>query len=159
MKNNCIEIYPSVGRLSVYILGCSVFVFLGFFIMGHPRGGTDRYIGLASIVFFSFGVLAGLVWLLSIVLRKPLARIYDDRVEYLIPARMKYGIVEFRHVEAFEVVKMGAKLIRADYLKGGHKDTGIMDALVSVRKVCGMLNDRLENFGCSRGSRSRWGGQ
>ena len=80
------------------------------------------------------------------IMQKPLARIYDDRLEYLIPAKMKYDIIPFLHVEMFVTVKVGAKLIRADYLTGVSKNTAIVNTLVPVGKVCDMLNERLENF-------------
>lgn len=46
----------------------------------------------------------------------------------------------------FVPVKVGAKLIRADYLTGVSKNTGIVNTLVPVGKVCDMLNERLEKF-------------
>ena len=60
-------------------------------------------------------------------MQKPLARIYDDRLEYLIPAKMKYDIIPFLHVEMFVTVKVGSKLIRVDYLTGVSKNTGIVN--------------------------------
>ena len=59
---------------------------------------------------------------------------------------MKYEIIPFLFVEMFVTVKVGAKLIRADYLTGASKNTGIVNTLVPVGKVCGMLNERLEKF-------------
>lgn len=99
-----------------------------------------------GIAFFSSAVVIGFVWLILSIMRKPLARIYDNRLEYLIPARMKYEIIPFLYVEMFVTVKVGAKLIRADYLTGVSKNTGIVNTLVPVGKVCDMLNERLEKF-------------
>ena len=59
---------------------------------------------------------------------------------------MKYEIIPFLYVEMFVTVKEGAKLIRADYLSGSSKNTGIVNTLVPVGKVCDMLNQRLEKF-------------
>lgn len=113
----------------------------------HPRIGIDKYIGYIGIVFFSLGDIAGICWLILIVMRKPLARIFDDRLEYLIPARMKYEIIPFLHVELFVITKTGGvKIIRADYLTGGMKNTGIVNTFVSVGKVCDILNDKLERY-------------
>ncbi|MBD5342914.1 MAG: hypothetical protein HDR93_06670 [Bacteroides sp.] len=112
----------------------------------HPRVGIEKFIGYLGIVFFSFGVIIGFVWMILGIMRKPLARIYDNRLEYLIPAKMKYEIIPFLYVEMFVTVKVGAKLIRADYLTGGSKNTGIMNILVPVEKTCGILNDRLGAF-------------
>lgn len=81
-----------------------------------------------------------------IAMRKPLARIYADRLEYLILARMKYEVIPFLHVEMFVIAKTGTKLIRADLLNGSFKNTVISDALVPVGKVCDILNNRLERF-------------
>lgn len=113
----------------------------------NPHVGVDKYIGYIGMAFFSFGVIFGIGWLVLIAMRKPLARIYDDRMEYLIPARMKYEIIPFLHVELFVITKVGgAKIIRADYLTGGGKNTGIVNTLVSVGKVCDILNDKLERY-------------
>ena len=113
----------------------------------NPRAGIDKYIGYIGMVFFSFGVIVGIGWLILIALHKPLARIFDDRLEYLIPARMKYEIIPFLHVEMFVIAKAGgAKIIRADYLTGGVKNTGIVNTFVSVGKVCDILNDKLERY-------------
>ncbi len=82
-----------------------------------------------------------------IAMRKPLARIFDDRLEYLIPARMKYEIIPFLRVEMFVITKTGsAKIIRADYLTGGGKNTGIVNTFVSIGKVCDILNNKIERY-------------
>lgn len=144
--NNRIDIYPSIWRVICIILAGLLFVMGCYLMIIHPRAGIEKFIGYLGIPFFSFAVIIGVVWLILRAMRKPLARIYDDRLEYLIPARMKYEIIPFLHVEMFVTVKVGAKLIRADYLVGGSKNTGIMNTLVPVEKVCDMLNDRLEEF-------------
>ena len=47
----------------------------------------------------------------------------------------------------FVIIKTGsAKTIRADYLTGGGKNTGIVNTFVSVGKVCDILNDNLERY-------------
>ena len=113
----------------------------------NPCASIDKYIGYIGMVFFSFGVIVGIGWLVLIAMRKPLARIFDDRLEYLIPARMKYEIIPFLHVELFVITKTGGvKIIRADYLTGGMKNTGIVNTFVSVGKVCDILNDKLERY-------------
>ena len=113
----------------------------------NPRAGIDKYMGYIGMVFFSFGVIVGIGWLILIAMRKPLARIYDDRLEYLIPAKMKYEIIPFLHVEMFVIIKIGsAKIIRADFLTGEGKNTGIVNTLVPVGKVCDILNDKLECY-------------
>lgn len=145
MKNR-IDIYPSIWRIIGIILAGLLFVMGCYLMTIHPRAGIDKYIGYFGIVFFSFVVILGFVWLILRVMRKPLARICDDRLEYLIPAKMKYEIIPFLFVEMFVTVKVGAKLIRADYLTGVSKNTGIVNTLVPVGKVCDMLNIRLEQF-------------
>ena len=142
-----IDIYPSIWRMIGLILISLLFVVAGFFMTSHPRAGIDKYIGYIGMVFFSFGVIVGIGWMILIAMRKPLARIFDDRLEYLIPARMKYEIIPFLHVEMFVIAKVGdVKIIRADYLTRGGKNTGIVNTIVSVGKVCDMLNDKLERY-------------
>lgn len=147
LNDKRIDIYPSIWRVIGLTLISLLFVVGGFLMTNSPCAGIDKYIGYIGMAFFSFGVIVGIGWLILIAMRKPLARIFDDRLEYLIPARMKYEITPFLHVEMFVITKTGsAKIIRADYLVGGSKNTGIMNTLVPVKKVCDMLNDRLEEF-------------
>ncbi len=142
-----IDIYPNIWRLIGLILISLLLVVGGFLMTNNPRAGIDKYIGYIGMVFFSFGVIVGIGWLVLIAMRKPLARIFDDRLEYLIPARMKYEIIPFLHVEMFVIAKAGgAKIIRADYLTGGGKNDGIVNTIVSVGKVCDILNDKLERY-------------
>lgn len=144
--NNRTDIYPSIRRVIGIILTGALFVVICCLMTIHPCAGIDKLFGYFGIVFFSLVVILGFVWLILRAMRKPLARIYDDRLEYLIPAKMRYEIIPFLHVEMFVTVKVGAKLIRADYLTGVSKNTGIVRTLVSVGKVCDMLNERLEKF-------------
>lgn len=146
LSNKRIDIYPSIWRVIGIILAGSLLVIGCCLMTKHPRAGIEKFIGYLGIPFFSIAVIIGLVWLILRTMRKPLARIYDDRLEYLIPARMKYEIIPFLHIEMFVTVKVGAKLIRADYLVGGSKNTGIMNTFVPVEKVCEILNYRLQNF-------------
>ena len=142
-----IDIYPSIWRVISITLISLLLVVGGFFITNNPRAGIDKYIGYIGMVFFSLGVIIGVGWLILIAMRKPLARIFDDRLEYLIPARMKYEIIPFLHVELFIITKIGGvKIIRGDYLTGGVKNTGIVNTFVSVGKVCDILNDKLERY-------------
>ena len=144
--NNRTDIYPRIWRVVGFILAGLLLVMGCYLMTIHPRVGMEKFIGYLGIVFFSFAVIIGFVWLISSIMRKPLARIYDDRLEYLIPLKMKYEIIPFLYVEMFVTVKEGAKLIRADYLSGSSKNTGIVNTLVPVGKACDMLNQRLEKF-------------
>lgn len=144
--NNRTDIYPSIWRVIGIILAGLLLIMGCYFMTIHPRAGIEKFIGYMGIAFFSSAVVIGFVWLILSIMRKPLARIYDNRLEYLIPARMKYEIIPFLYVEMFVTVKVGAKLIRADYLTGVSKNTGIVNTLVPVGKVCDMLNERLEKF-------------
>lgn len=147
LTDNRIDIYPSIWRMIGFTLISLLFVVGGFFMTNNPRSGIDKSIGYMGMIFFSFGVIVGIGWLILIAMRKPLARIFDDRLEYLIPARMKYEIIPFLRVEMFVIIKTGsAKTIRADYLTGGGKNTGIVNTFVSVGKVCDILNDNLERY-------------
>lgn len=144
--NNRTDIYPSIWRVIGIILAGLLLVMGCYLMTIHPRAGIEKFIGYLGVVFFSYAVIIGSVWLILRAMQKPLARIYDDRLEYLIPAKMKYDIIPFLHVEMFVTVKVGAKLIRADYLTGVSKNTAIVNTLVPVGKVCDMLNERLEKF-------------
>lgn len=147
LSDKRIDIYPSVWRVIGITLISLLFVVGGLFMTNNPRVGVDKYIGYIGMAFFSFGVIVGMGWIILIAMRKPLARIFDDRLEYLIPARMKYEIIPFLRVEMFVITKTrSAKIIRADYLTEGVENTGIVNTLVSVGKVCDILNDKLERY-------------
>ena len=144
--NNRTDIYPSIWRVIGIILAGLLLVMVCYLMTIHPRAGIEKFIGYLGIAFFSSAVVIGFVWLILSIMRKPLARIYDNRLEYLIPAKMRYEIIPFLYVEMFVTVKVGAKLIRADYLTGVSKNTAIVNTIVPVGKVCDMLNERLEKF-------------
>ena len=144
--NNRIDIYPSIWRIISIILAGSLLVIGCYLMTIHPHASIEKFIGYFGIVFFSLAVIVGFVWLILRIMRKPLAIVYDNRLEYLIPLKMKYEIIPFLYVEMFVTVKEGAKLIRADYLTGSSKNTGIMNTLVPVEKICDILNERLEDF-------------
>ena len=147
LTDNRIDIYPNIWWVIGITLISLLFVVGGFFMTTNPRAGVDKYFGYVGMVFFSFSAIVGIGWLILIAMRKPLARIFDDRLEYLIPARMKYEIIPFLHVEMFVITKTGGvKIIRADYLTGGGKSTGIVNTLVPVGKVGDILNDKLERY-------------
>ena len=146
MTDHRTDIYPSIWRIIGIILAGLLLVMGCYLLTIHPRAGIEKFIGYLGIAFFSSVVVIGFVWMILGIMRKPLARIYDNRLEYLIPAKMKYEIIPFLYVEMFVPVKVGAKLIRADYLTGVSKNTGIVNTLVPVGKVCDMLNERLEKF-------------
>lgn len=145
-SEDSIDIYPSIWRVIGIILAGSLLAVGGYIMTIHPRIEFEKYIGYIATAFFGFAVIVGFTWLIMIAMRKPIARIYDDRLEYLILARLKYEVIPFLHVEMFVISKAGAKLIRADLLNGSFKDTVISDALVPVGKVCDILNNRLERF-------------
>lgn len=146
MTDNRTDIYPSIWRIISIIFAGSLLVIGCYLMTLHPRGGIEKFIGYFGILFFSFAVIIGFVWMILGIMRKPLARICDDRLEYLIPAKMKYEIIPFLYVEMFVTVKVGAKLIRAHYLTGVSKNTGIVNTLVPIGNVCDMINQRLEKF-------------
>ena len=78
LTDNRIDIYPSIWRIIGIILAGLLFVMGCYFMTIHPRVRIDKYIGYFGIVFFSFAVILGFVWLILRVMRKPLARICDD---------------------------------------------------------------------------------
>ena len=144
--DNRIDIYPSILRLIGCILGSSLFIVAGVILLNNAHGVMDRFMGYLGMVFFSLGIVVGITWLLLIAMRKPYVRIYDDRLEYFIPARRKYVTIPFLHVEKFVIMKSGIKLISAEYSDGGFINTEINNSLVPIGKVCDILNVRLQEY-------------
>ena len=141
-----IDIYPSIVRLIGCILGSSLFIVGIFILMNNAHGVMDKIMGYLGIFFFSLGIVVGIMWLSLIAMRKPYVRIYDDRLEYLIPVRREYVVIPFLHVKKFVIVNSGIKLISAEYSDGGFINTEITNSLVPIGKVCEMLNVRLQEF-------------
>ncbi len=111
MTDNRTDIYPSIWRIIGIILAGLLLVMGCYLMTIHPCAGIEKIIGYFGVVFFSSAVIIGFFWMILSIMRKPLARIYDNRLEYLIPAKMKYEIIPFLYVEMFVTVKVGAKLI------------------------------------------------
>lgn len=95
LNDKRIDIYPDIWRIIGLIFSGLLLVLGCFLMITRPRTGIEKYIGYIGILFFSFAVVVGFVWLILRAIRKPLARIYDDRLEYLIPAMMKYEVISF----------------------------------------------------------------
>lgn len=152
--NERIDIYPSIWRVVGVILG-GIFVVIGcIYMANHPRYEYERVVGYFGIVFFSLAVIVGLYLLALRAIQKPIALIYNDRLECLILIKMKYEVIQFSDVERFVIFKLdgrfGVNFIRAIFLNGNSKNTIISNAVVSVAKICSILNNKFDDFVAKR---------
>ncbi len=153
----CVEIYPSIWKMLLIILGGMVFVLIGYFMTKDPRSSFELFMVYFCMIFFFLASLVGIQWIILKAIHIPLARIYDDRLEYLIPARMKYEKIPFQEVEVFVIFKMESlKYIQANYLSGARKHTGILNSMVKLDDVCDLLNEKLEQFWADRKKNSEF---
>lgn len=84
----------------------------------------------------------------TIVLRRPLAIIYDDRLEYLVPVKFRYEIVPYIDVRYFMQTEVaGVSIIMIQYARKKSAETSIRGATrPNVGKTCELLNDKLRQY-------------
>lgn len=151
MKHEISEsaIYPNVVKCALLFLGGTAFAGIGWAMTVHAQDWPVRMIGGLSVLCFSIGAAAGLMFLVLRLLRKPVARIFDDRIEYLVPLKGRYETVLFDDVGSFAVIDAaGVKIVRAACLSSdAPRELGINSALVRrIEDIGELLNARLEEY-------------
>lgn len=149
-NNEVIEIYPSVWKTLGLILICGIFVIAGWLVIHlPPRHGSwfQIFIGYSAMAFFSFGIITGFGWIVLKAMRRPMAKIYPDRIECFEGLTYRHYVIPFTDIQIFHMIQNGTKIIRADYFTGGGRNTSIIGSLVcNLNKICELLNERLEHF-------------
>jgi len=103
------------------------------------------------MIFFSLGILTGFSWIVYKCIHKPLAKIYQDRIESLVPFKNRYEIIPFMEVQEFNITQYGTQIIRADLSYRKCKNTVIIGFLVNnLNRICDLLNERLEKYWCDQ---------
>ena len=125
--------------------------------------------------FGGAGLVVGVSLFYMLIRRIPYIKIFDDRMEYYVPMRMKYKTVYFRDVEGFRLINMSSKarLITIDYkpdiigeeyeaeetsgLKKwlfsiNYEYTGAIETIqadvyrIDGEEICDILNERVQVF-------------
>lgn len=143
--NKRIDIYPNAWKALGIFIASSLFVVILYFMP--PRDVDEEFVRYFGMAFFSLGFVPVLLWLTLVVMRKPLAIIYDDRLEYLIPVKMKYEVIPYMLVEAFGITKpTNVEILNVRYLNGYVAETGIISVAAPVCMVCNILNGNLKQY-------------
>ena len=113
-----IKIYHS-WRSGVWMLVCGVAIAaLGLWIIKDPEAGMlVKIVGGYGAVLLGVASLAPLLLaVIEHVVHKPYLVIWSDRLEYLKPMKLTYGVVRFRDVERFRLSNVsGQQFISVDY--------------------------------------------
>lgn len=132
-------------------MGCSVFVILSYTLLVHADNAKMIIGGVLGLAFI-IGVCIGLYSLLLTVMKRPIIRIYEDRVENYTLSK-GWQTIYFRDVEIFTEIKIsGIRIIQAHFLDNMFRadeslNTGLID---NKGKVCNLLNQKIEDYETDR---------
>lgn len=173
-----VAIYYSPGKILYRLLLCVAMIMVCLFLAFNDsvqRLGAEFW-GWVGLIFFGGVGLVVFVSLFDMLIRRiPYIKIFDDRMEYYVPMRMKYKTVYFRDVEGFRLINMSSKarLITIDYkpdvigeeyeaeetsgLKKwlfsiNYEYTGAIETIqadvyrIDGEEICDILNERVQVF-------------
>ena len=173
-----IAIYYSPWKILYRLLLCVVMIMVSLFLAFNDsvqRLGAEFWGWVGLIFFGGAGLVVGVSLFYMLIRRIPYIKIFDDRMEYYVPMRMKYKTVYFRDVEGFRLINMSSKarLITIDYkpdiigeeyeaeetsgLKKwlysiNYEYTGAIEAIqadvyrIDGEEICDILNERVQVF-------------
>ncbi len=173
-----VAVYYSPGKILYRLLLCVVMIMVSLFLAFNDsvqRLGAEFWGWIGIIFFFLAGLVVGVSLFYMLIRRIPYIKIFDDRMEYYVPMRMKYKTVYFRDVEGFRLINMSSKarLITIDYkpdiigeeyeaeetsgLKKwlfsiNYEYTGAIEAIqadvykIDGEEICDILNERVQVF-------------
>ena len=115
-----VAVYYSPGKILYRLLLCVVMIMVSLFLAFNDsvqRLGAEFWGWIGIIFFGGAGLVVGVSLFYMLIRRIPYIKIFDDRMEYYVPMRMKYKTVYFRDVEGFRLINMSSKarLITIDY--------------------------------------------
>ena len=173
-----VAVYYSPGKILYRLLLCVVMIMVSLFLAFNDsvqRLGAEFWGWIGIIFFGGAGLVVGVSLFYMLIRRIPYIKIFDDRMEYYVPMRMKYKTVYFRDVEGFRLINMSSKarLITIDYkpdiigeeyeaeetsgLKKwlfsiNYEYTGAIEAIqadvykIDGEEICDILNERVQVF-------------
>lgn len=173
-----IAIYYSPWKILYRLLLCVVMIMVSLFLAFNDsvqRLGAEFWGWIGIIFFGGAGLVVGVSLFYMLIRRIPYIKIFDDRMEYYVPMRMKYKTVYFRDVEGFRLINMSSKarLITIDYkpdvigeeyeaeetsgLKKwlysiNYEYTGAIETIqadvykIDGEEICDILNERVQVF-------------
>lgn len=173
-----VAVYYSPGKILYRLLLCVVMIMVSLFLAFNDsvqRLGAEFWVWIGIIFFGGAGLVVGVSLFYMLIRRIPYIKIFDDRMEYYVPMRMKYKTVYFRDVEGFRLINMSSKarLITIDYkpdiigeeyeaeetsgLKKwlfsiNYEYTGAIEAIqadvykIDGEEICDILNERVQVF-------------
>lgn len=173
-----VAVYYSPGKILYRLLLCVVMIMVSLFLAFNDsvqRLGAEFWGWIGIIFFGGAGLVVGVSLFYMLIRRIPYIKIFDDRMEYYVPMRMKYKTVYFRDVEGFRLINMSSKarLITIDYkpdvigeeyeaeetsgLKKwlysiNYEYTGAIETIqadvyrIDGEEICDILNERVQVF-------------
>lgn len=173
-----VAVYYSPGKILYRLLLCVAMIMVCLFLAFNDsvqRLGAEFWGWIGIIFFGGAGLVVGVSLFYMLIRRIPYIQIFDDRMEYYVPMRMKYKTVYFRDVEGFRLINMSSKarLITIDYkpdiigeeyeaeetsgLKKwlfsiNYEYTGAIEAIqadvykIDGEEICDILNERVQVF-------------
>ncbi len=141
---NPINIYVSVSKSLLLTLGCIVFALMVYAVIKNASLAKILIGGICVLVCF-IGFVISLYILWWALKKRPVMRIYNDRVEnYTLFTG--WQTIYFCDVEIFTVIKVsGVKIIQAHFLNNMFQaDKSLNTGLIGNKsKVCDLLNEKL----------------
>lgn len=141
------NIYYSVSKSLILTLVCSVFTICGYYLLINADNAKMIIGGICGLAFI-IGVCIGLYSLLNSIMRRPVIKIYNDRVENFTFIK-GWQTFYYCDVEIFtEIKKSGVRIIQIHFLDNMFRadeslNTGSID---NIRMVCDLLNQKLEDY-------------
>lgn len=145
------NIYYSVSKSLILTLGCSMFAIFGYYLLINADNAKEIIGGICGLAFI-IGVGIGLYLLLLSIMRRPVIKIYKDRVENFTFIK-DWSTFYYCDVEIFTEIKIsGVRIIQIHFLENMFKadeslNTGFID---NIGKVCDLLNQKLEDYDAER---------
>lgn len=145
------NIYYSVCQSLLLILSSSVFVVMGYVLLINADNLMMTIGGICGLVFI-IGICVGLYSLLMAIKKRPVIKIYKDRVEYHT-LNKGWKTICFNEVELFAEIKLsGVRVIQAHFLNNLFRpDESLNTGLIAnKKKVCEILNSKLKDYESGR---------
>lgn len=163
MDKICMNVYPKRSFIPFILIVSALFIWGGWLMTQHPYGSRRLtpelaiIIGYITIIFGSLCILSGLGYLVLSLLHIPLARIFDDHLEYLIPLKMKYKVIPYIDIQYFAVPAKGKSSLWSKYTSNRQlyvidinnqavPTTLIDNNINSIDNVCDTMNEKLNTY-------------
>lgn len=136
-----------MSKSLILTLVCSVFVIYGYYLLINAENAKMIIGGICGLAFI-IGVCISLYMLFISIMRRPVIKIYEDRVDNFTITK-GWQTFYFCDVEIFTEKNIsGVRIIQIHFLDNMFRadeslNTGFID---NIGKVCDLLNQKLEDY-------------